>query len=74
MSHVAPGGLTIVTCVDFVGALSDILRKFRGLLLTGNEKVMPKQDVLFKNEFQKDLQMLSGMSRRIEDWVVDKII
>jgi predicted O-methyltransferase YrrM len=74
MKLVSPGGLMIVTCVDSVGVLADILRKFRGQWLTVNEKSLPKQVSILKQEFRKDLQMLSGMTRRAEDWVVDQII
>ena len=74
MKLVRPGGLMIVTCVDSVGVLADILRKFRGQWLALNAKSIPEKVSILKKEFHKDLQLLSGMTRRAEDWVVDQII
>jgi SAM-dependent methyltransferase len=74
MKLVRPGGLMIVTCVDSVGVLADILRKFRGQWLALNAKSIPEKVAILKKEFHQDLQMLSGMTRRVEDWVVDQII
>lgn len=74
MKLVNPGGLMIVTCVDSVGVLADILRKFRGQWLTLDAESIPQKVSILKKEFHKDLQMLSGMTRRVEDWVVDQIV
>lgn len=74
MKLVNPQGLIIITCVDAVGVLADILRKFRGQWITVHEKTMRKKITVLKKEFQLDLRLLKGMTRQIEDWVVDQII
>lgn len=74
MKLVKPQGLIIITCVDSVGVLADILRKFRGQWITFHEKEIKTKIAMLKKEFKIDLRLLNGMTRQVEDWVVDQII
>ncbi len=70
-----PGGVVLITCMDHVSWLSEILRKVAGrLLLDGKE--LNEQEKLEKLRpfFAPHLASLSGMSRSVDDWIYDNIL
>ncbi|MDP7420615.1 MAG: methyltransferase domain-containing protein [bacterium] len=74
-NFVAPGGVLLITCVDCVSIQSDILRRIAAQMIIGGEKLSlsEKLDKL-RPFFSKHLATLKGMSRSIDDWIIDNTL
>jgi SAM-dependent methyltransferase len=72
--HTAPGGLLVITCIDAVSQLAEVLRRFvaqwlidpAGSLDAHIERLLPV--------FSPHLSTLKGMNRRHDDWIVDNLL
>ncbi|MBU2453613.1 MAG: class I SAM-dependent methyltransferase, partial [Proteobacteria bacterium] len=73
---VAPSGLLIITCVDSVSYLSEILRRIISCLIFHEQNCHEIRDRLsaIKPVFSSHLKTLKGMSRPVEDWIYDNIL
>jgi ubiquinone/menaquinone biosynthesis C-methylase UbiE len=73
-SFARPGGLVVMTCMDAISVLPEILRRYLARKeIHGIENFDRQVEVLVKF-FQEDLTSLVGMSRHHEDWVVDQML
>ena len=73
-THVRPGGLMVITCVDYVAYLSEMLRRLLGHEISGHLKDVTQRTASLLPIFSPHLQSLHGMSRRFEDWIIDNLI
>lgn len=73
-THVRPGGLMVLTCVDYVAYLSEMLRRLLGYEISGHLKDVSQRAALLLPIFSPHLQSLHGMSRRFDDWIIDNLI
>ena len=73
---VAPSGLLIITCVDSVSYLSEILRRIISCLIFHEQACHEIHDRLaaIKPVFAPHLKTLKWMSRPVEDWIYDNIL
>jgi SAM-dependent methyltransferase len=74
-SFVGPSGVMLISVNDDVSVLSESLRRILAILLSSGKKLDFQQKVtLFSSYFANDIASLRGMTRSIEDWVIDNII
>lgn len=71
---VSSGGILVITCMDELAYLSELLRRLLANLFikdldTINEKVQKLLPV-----FSPHLSQLPGMTRRYDDWIIDTLI
>lgn len=78
LKHVAsfarPGGLVVMTCMDSIAVLPEVLRRYLVPLIIRNMEEFSQQVEVLVGFFEKDLKSLDGMSRRFDDWVMDQIL
>lgn len=72
--HIRPGGLLVVTCVDYIAYLSEMLRRLLGFEISNHLKDMNQRAALLLPIFLPHLKSLHGMSRRFDDWIIDNLI
>jgi SAM-dependent methyltransferase len=73
-THERPGGLMVITCVDYVAYLSEMLRRLLGHEISGHLEDVNQRAALMLPIFSPHLQSLYGMSRRFDDWIIDNLI
>ena len=74
-SFVAPAGLLVITTVDSVSCLGDLLRRIYGqAVLTGNNEPVSDQAERLLPVFRPHLETLPAMSRLYKDWILDTIL
>ena len=73
-AHVRPGGLMVLTCVDYIAYLSEMLRRLLGYEISGHLEDVNQRAALLLPIFSPHLQSLHGMSRRFDDWIIDNLI
>ncbi len=71
---VAVGGVLVITCMDSVSILSEMLRRLLGSLIVKQEVDIDTRLRMLLPFFKKHLETLEGMSRPHEDWVLDNIL
>lgn len=71
---VAPGGVLLISCNNEISQLSEFLRKLQALLMVDRNAPLMKRAEVLKTIFQADAASLDGMSRPIEDWIIDQIL
>ncbi len=69
--RVASGGIVLVTTMDSISSLSEVLRRIISFTIT-TQGVMETK--VIENFFRKDFEQLEGMTRTAENWVLDSII
>lgn len=78
LKHIAsfanPGGLVVITCMDAISVLSEVLRRYLAQQAIQNIEDFDQQVKALVSFFKDDLNSLTGMSRRHEDWVVDQML
>lgn len=71
----APGGLLVITTVDSISCLADLLRKIYGqAILSGNREPLSGQAESLLPVFKTHLDSLPAMSRPHKDWILDAIL
>ena len=68
------GGVIIITSVSPVGILSEIIRRFSKYLLLEPTNNIEYQLRILKPLFEPHLKTLKGMSRPVDDWLLDNIV
>jgi len=69
-----PNGIIVLTCIDEVSYLFEILRHFIASKLIENEDNFEKQLDIFEEAFSTHLDTLEGMSRFKRDWCADNLL
>ncbi len=76
LSQAKTGGVVVVTCMDPVSMLPEMLRRWVGRKsLTGSPSAsLEARATEIVKTFKRDLDNLKGMTRRREDWAIDNIL
>jgi 2-polyprenyl-3-methyl-5-hydroxy-6-metoxy-1,4-benzoquinol methylase len=69
--RVAPGGIILVTTMDSISSLSEVLRRIISFTITTKGVLETKT---IEDFFRKDFEQLEGMTRTAENWVLDSIL
>jgi 2-polyprenyl-3-methyl-5-hydroxy-6-metoxy-1,4-benzoquinol methylase len=69
--RVAPGGIVLITTMDSISSLSEVLRRIISFKIMAQGAKDLKNIVDF---FRKDFEQLEGMTRTAENWVLDSIL
>ena len=69
-----PGGLVVITCMDSVSQLSEIMRRVIGTLLVHPDAPISEKLDILRPVFEPHLNTLKGRSRLVDDWILDVII
>jgi SAM-dependent methyltransferase len=72
--NTAPGGVLVVTCIDAVSQLAEVLRRFLAQCLIDPADGLDQQVARLLPVFSPHLATLSGMTRRYDDWIVDNLL
>jgi hypothetical protein len=73
-SFVRPGGVLVVTCMESISILSEVLRRYLSFYVA-DPSLPPRERLSPLLSFLKPHMLaLPGMSRRHEDWVIDVIL
>lgn len=70
----APGGVVVITCMDTVSQLSEIMRRVIGTLLVHPDAPISEKLDILRPVFEPHLNTLKGRSRLVDDWILDVII
>lgn len=71
---VRPGGVLVVTCMDPVSVLPEILRRHQASRVAPVSLPFGERVQKLTRFFQPHLRTLKDMSRKPEDWVIDVVI
>lgn len=72
--HVSPNGELVLTCIDYPGYLSEMLRRLLGYELSKKTKNFDDRVTLLTEVFSPHLDSLAGVTRSASDWVIDNLI
>lgn len=72
--HVRIGGILVLTCIEYVAYLSEMLRRLLGVEITGHLQDINQRTAALLPIFSPHLQSLPGMTRRFDDWIIDNLI
>lgn len=72
--HVRANGVLVLTCIEYVAYLSEMLRRLLGVDIAGSIDEIDNKTALLLSAFTPHLKSLTGMSRRFDDWVIDNLI
>lgn len=70
----APGGILVITTVTPASLLSEMVRRLMRSRLIAPDAPASEQMALMRPILEPHLATLSGMSRSVEDWLLDNII
>lgn len=73
-SFVAPGGVLVVTVADYFGVLSEVIRRLVRDTVVNAKASIKEQLKTIRPIFASHAEHLSGMSRSLDDWLIDTII
>jgi SAM-dependent methyltransferase len=71
---VAPGGVIVFTTMDAISLLPEMLRRWMAWRLTHQVQSLDEKLKILVRFFEQDVKALPGMSRPIEDWILDQIL
>jgi len=71
---VKPGGVLVVTCMDPVSFLADVLGQLAGELLVGPSMTVEEKLDVMRPFFQKNLDALPGANTLVDDFMMDSVI
>lgn len=71
---VSPGGVLVITCMDDIAYLSELLRRLFAHMILCDEATLDEKVTILLPVFSPHLAQLSGMTRRYDDWIIDTLI
>jgi len=74
MSYTMRGGIVVITCMDSISYLSDLIRRLMGQAISNANSPLIDQVRELVPFFSQHFQNLQGMSRPLEDWILDNVI
>lgn len=72
--HVAKGGVLVVTCIDPISDHSEVLRRALAHSLIEKSQTLAEQIAILRPVFAPHLATLKGMTRSVDDWIVDNLL
>lgn len=74
-SFVKPGGVLVITCVDSISVFSELTRRVIAKQIMDRHTMIGNENIsILKPVFEGQFQALEGMSRKLEDWIIDCLI
>lgn len=73
-SFVKENGVFVITCTDSVAVLSDWMKRLYGAILVHGELQLESRLAILRKHFGSHLGSLKGMSRPIDEWLLDNVI
>lgn len=73
-SHTKPGGMVILTSIDYPAYSSEMIRRLIGFELTKSMDDFDAKVSLLCDVFEPHLRNLTGMTRLSKDWVIDNLL
>lgn len=73
-SFVRPGGVLVITVADYFGVLSEVIRRLIRDALVDPKASIDDQLKVIQPIFAAHAAHLRGMSRPVDDWIIDTII
>jgi SAM-dependent methyltransferase len=70
----APGGMLVITCIDAVSQLGEVLRRFVAQWLIDPAEGLDRQVQRLLPVFSPHLATVNGMTRRHDDWIIDNLL
>jgi predicted O-methyltransferase YrrM len=71
---VSPGGVLVITCIDEVAYLAELLRRPIAQMLIDDKDSLNEKVSKLLPVFTPHLMQLHGMTRRYDDWIIDNLI
>lgn len=72
--HVAPGGVLVVTCIDAISQCAEIWRRSLVVKMLDRTLRPNEQAIALQHIFGPQLATLAGMTRSVQDWIVDNVL
>jgi SAM-dependent methyltransferase len=72
--HVKVGGVLVITCIDAISDHSEVLRRALAQRYIKNGASLQENVEILKPIFAPHLATLKGMTRSVEDWIIDNIL
>ncbi|MFN0317454.1 MAG: class I SAM-dependent methyltransferase [Burkholderiales bacterium] len=73
-ARVRPGGHLVITCYDAVSIMFETIRRLIALQIDPSEAPIRARAERLSAAFETHLKTLAGMSRSVEDWVLDNLL
>ncbi len=73
-SYVRPGGTLVITCYDPVSIMFETIRRLIALQIDSSEAPIKQRVERLSAAFEAHLNTLAGMSRSVDDWVLDNLL
>jgi SAM-dependent methyltransferase len=74
VGRVARGGVLVITCIDAISDCSEVLRRASAQRYINKGASLADNVELLKPVFAPHLATLKGMTRSVEDWILDNIL
>ncbi len=72
--HVAPGGALVITCIDAISDHAEVLRRAMAQQMIGRTAPLADQVAILRPAFAPHLATLKGMTRSVDDWIIDNLL
>jgi len=71
---VTPGGVLVITCIDAISDHAEILRRAMAQRLIDRSAPLADQVAALRPVFAPHLATLTGMTRSVDDWIIDNLL
>ncbi len=72
--HVAPGGVLVITCIDAISDHAEVLRRAMAQQMIDRSAPLADQVAVLRPVFAPHLATLKGMTRSVDDWIIDNLL
>lgn len=72
--HVTPGGVLVITCIDPISDYAEVLRRAMAQSLIDRSAPLADQVAILRPVFAPHLATLKGMTRNVDDWIIDNLL
>lgn len=72
--HVKPGGILVITCIDAISDHAEIVRRAHAQQIIDRAAPLADQLAQLRPIFAPHLATLAGMTRSVDDWMLDNLL
>jgi len=72
--HVTPGGVLVITCIDPISQCAEVWRRSLAVPFIDRSATISDQLAALRPVFTPHLATLKGMTRSVDDWILDNIL
>lgn len=72
--QVASGGVLVITCIDAISDHAEVLRRAMAQQLIDRSAPLVEQVAVLRPIFAPHLATLKGMTRSVDDWILDNLL